>query len=227
MEAGTVAGDLPIRILADLVDDIQAETGNALFHPEADALIQFFSHGGIFPVQIRLLHGKLVEIPSAHFRRIGPGRAAEGGAHGIGRCLRIAVAPDEEIVIGIIPTLQCFQKPRMLIRAMVQHQIHNNADAPLLALGNQRVHILHGAKERINGAIVGNVITVIHLRGCAHRTQPDRVNAQLLQIVQSADDAAKVADTITIGILKAFGIQLIKNCRFPPASFFLVQQIHS
>ena len=223
MELGSVAGDLQIRVLADLVDHIQPEALHALVHPEADGFVKLGAHGGILPVQVRLLRGKLMEIVLPQLRNIGPGRAAEDGAHLIGGRAAVAVLPEEIIMVGIVPALFGLQEPGMLAGAVVQHQIQDDGNAPLFRFGNQGVHVLHGAEDGVNGAVIGDVVAVVHLGRGAHRGHPDAVDAQLLQIVQPGDDAPQIAGTAAGGILKALGVNLIEHRRLPPAPAGFVQ----
>ena len=49
VKPGTIGGDLPVRILGDLVNDIQPEARHALAHPEADYVIQLPPEHGRCP----------------------------------------------------------------------------------------------------------------------------------------------------------------------------------
>ena len=85
VEPGAVAGDLPVRVLGDLVDDVQPEALHALVHPEADHVVQLPAEDGVLPVQIRLLDGKLVKIVLLQQGDVGPHGAAEYRLHVVGR----------------------------------------------------------------------------------------------------------------------------------------------
>ena len=147
----------------------------------------------------------------------GPAGAAEAGLHAVGRVHAVAIAPDEVIVVGIVPALQGFFKPEMLVGAVIQDQVENDGNAALFRLGDELFHIGHGAEHGIDGPVVGNVVAIVHLRGLADRRHPDAVNAQILQIVQTGDDAPEVANAVAVGIQKALGVDLVENSGFPPA----------
>ena len=163
VEPGAVDGDFSVGILGDLVDDVQPEAGNALVHPEAEHPVQFLPQSGIVPVEVRLFRGELMKIPLPQFWHIFPGGAAKSGPHVVGRGIRAAVTPDVVIVEGVIPGFQRLPEPAVLVGAVVQRQVHQNADPPFLRLRNQGFHVLHGAEQRIDGAEIGNVVTVVHL----------------------------------------------------------------
>ena len=49
---------------------------------------------------------------------------------------------------------------------MVRHQIEDDLETVFIRGAHQRVEIVHGAKQRIDAGIVGNVVTEIgHRRG--------------------------------------------------------------
>ena len=81
---------------------------------------------------------------------------------------------------------------------------------------HQRVEILHRAEQRIDAGIIGDVVAEIGHRRGKDRRQPDRVDAERLQIGQPLDDAGDVADAVGIGILKRARIDLIENAVPPP-----------
>ena len=85
-----------------------------------------------------------------------------------------------------------------------------------MGLRNQRVKIRQRSVFRIDVAIIRHVITKILLWRRKERADPDGVNAQIGDIIQSGDDPLQVADTIAVGILKRPWIDLIDDGRFPP-----------
>ena len=68
----------------------------------------------------------------------------------------------------------------MPVGAVVQHQVQNDGDMAFFALGDQLLHVLHGAEDGVDGTVIGDIIAVVHLGRGEHRGQPDAVDAQLL-----------------------------------------------
>ena len=56
VKPGTIGRDPKIRLLGDLVNDIQAEPAHALVHPPQDHVIDLPADFLVLPVQIRLFH---------------------------------------------------------------------------------------------------------------------------------------------------------------------------
>ena len=216
MQARPRDADLLIRVFAEVIHHVQAKAADAARRPPAEDLVQFLPHGRVFPVEVRLLDGVLVEVILFQLRHPLPGRAAEGGGHVIGRRARFAVTPDIEIMIRIIAALFRLDKPAVFIGGVVEHHVQDDADAPLLCLGNQAVHILERAEQRVDILIVGDIVAVVVLRGAEYRRQPDRVDPKPGQIIEFGNDAGQIPHAVPVCVHKAAGIDLIDHRRFPP-----------
>lgn len=55
----------------------------------------------------------------------------------------------------------------------------------------ERVEVVHGPEERLDGGEVGDVVAKVSHRRREDRTQPHRADAQLLQVVRLAEDSWK------------------------------------
>lgn len=99
----------------------------------------------------------------------------------------------------------------MLITGMIRDQIHHNAHAAFLTFRQQRVEIRHRSEIRMDVVIIADVITVIGIGGTIYRREPDQIHAQILQMIQPAQNALEIADSIMIGILERARPDLIKT----------------
>ena len=104
----------------------------------------------------------------------------------------------------------------MLVRSVVDHQIHDQPHSPFVYLRQQTLKILHGAELFHNLVIIPDVITVVVIGGIINRREPESVRPQPLQIVQLADDPRQIADPIPVAVAKTSGINLIKHRFLPP-----------
>ena len=216
VELRAVFQDLLIRDLAKQIHHIQPEASDAPVCPPADHGIQALAHFGIFPVEIRLLFGESVEVELFHFRHPFPGRAAKSRFQVIGRIVRLTIPPDVKIMPWILTALFGFPEPGVFIGGVAQHQIHDDADLPLLCLGDQFIHVGQGAEHGVNVLIIGNVVAVIILRGAEHRGKPNGIHPQLLQIVQFGNDTGNIPKAVAVAVAKAPGIDLIDYRILPP-----------
>ncbi len=70
-----------------------------------------------------------------------------------------------------------------------------------VGLGQQPVEVGQRAEERVDGAVVGDVVAeVVHGRW-VDRRKPDRADVQALQVVEAADDARQVAHAVAVAVL--------------------------
>src|SRR5690606_2153835 len=114
-------------------------------------------------------------------------------------------------------------EPRVLVAAVVDHQVHDDLDAALVRLGQQVVEIGQRAVLGVDAAVVGDVVAVVAGRG-VDRHQPDAADAQRLQVVEFRGDAVQVADAVAVGVDPAAHEDLVphagggrlrvRGCRF-------------
>ena len=106
----------------------------------------------------------------------------------------------------------------MLIRRVVRHPVEQEPHAALVAAGDQIVEVGVGAEDRIDAAVVGDVVAeVAHRRG-EDRRQPERVDAEVGQVVELVGDARQVADAITVRVGERPWIDLVDDGLTPPRS---------
>ena len=184
-------------------------------------LIDLLAEFGVFPVEVGLFFMKDVEIDFVVAAgQLIPAGAAEIAAPVAGQGIALLVVLNIEVLavfpVGVGAGLL---EPLVFVGAVVDHQVHDEVYVPFFGLGQQLVEVGHGPEAGVDVIIVGNVVALVrHGRGI-DRTEPDDVHAQLLQIVQLADDAAEVADAVSVGVAEALGINLIGHLAVPPFAF--------
>ena len=205
-----------VRLL-DVDDRVDAETAHALFQPEVRRAVERLAHLGVRPVEIRLLLGEGVEVILLPLLAPRPRGAAENRAPvRRRRAVRLRVAPDVPVGFRVRAAPPRLPEPGVLIRGVVEHEIHDDADAAALRLADQVLHIRHRAIGGIDCFVVSDVIAVIHHRRRVHRREPDRPDAERPQVVEARRDAPEVARTAPRRIEETFGIDLIDLMCLPP-----------
>ena len=94
---------------------------------------------------------------------------------------------------------------------MVDYQVHDDADAPLMGFCKQFVEVLHGAEFLHNLLVAGDVIAIVIVGGAEHRGKPQGVDPQLFQVVHLLQNARQVTDSVAVGIIKAAGVNLVNH----------------
>ncbi len=104
----------------------------------------------------------------------------------------------------------------MLIRGVIDHQVHDDLDVPLSRLRDELIHILHGAKLGVDPGVIADVIAVIRVGRRIDGAEPDNAHSQVLQLIQVGDDPLQIADAIAVTVLEAAGPDLIDYPLLPP-----------
>ena len=139
--------------LFDVDDRVNAEPAQSLLQPPVDIFIDFPANPGIFPVQIRLLSVKNMQIKFIRAGKRIPHGAAETGTPVAGASV-FFVRQIEKIAVGSVRILFRRLKPGMFVGAVIDHQIHQQIHSPFFCLCDQFIHILHRPKAGIDGVIV-------------------------------------------------------------------------
>src|SRR3546814_4578941 len=80
------------------------------------------------------------------------------------------------------------------LRRVVRHEIDDQLHAPRVRLRQQPVEVRERAEDRIDIAVIGDVVAEVrHRRGIEGR-QPEHVDAEPFQIAEPALHARKIAD---------------------------------
>ena len=94
--------------------------------------------------------------------------------------------------------------------------INDDFEPEVMRLGYQPVKIFQRAEERVHAAIIGDVIAEILHGRSKERRQPDRVDTERCDMVETANDAFKVTDAVAIAVCKAARIDLVDRGTLPP-----------
>ena len=144
------------RVFSEVVDYVKPKAPDALIDPEANHIVKLLPQERILPVKVRLFNGKLIIVILSQLRHKLPGGAAE--LRKVGLNLR-RVAPDVVIVVRVITALFRLQKPWVLVRGVVQNEIHDDTDIPCLRLGNEPFAVGHRAEQRVYVPVVRYAIS--------------------------------------------------------------------
>ena len=186
-----------LRIVAEQIvldqqpQDIHAEAVDAAIEPEAHCRVHRLADVGIAPVQVRLLGQERVVVELAGCGVESPRRSAEV-RHPIVRRAAIwsRVAPQIPVALRVCARASRLHKPRMLVGCVVRHEIENQLQSALVDRLSQGIEVGQGTEERIDIAVVGDVVAEVRHRRRVERRDPDGVDTQRDQIVEPGEDSA-------------------------------------
>ena len=211
------------RVVAELavvhreVDGIEAEAVHPAVEPEPHALEQRVLNCGVVHVQVGLLGQEVVHEVLAAAGVPGPRRAAEQrlpvvrwGAVGTG------VGPHVPVAAGIVAARAALLEPGMLVRSVREHLVDDDAQAELVRTRQQPVEVRKGAEDRIDVAIVADVVAEVLHRGGEEGREPDRVDAERGDVLEVRSDPGQVSDTVVIRVGEAARVDLVDHRAAPP-----------
>ena len=149
-----------------------------------------------------------------------PRSAAKDGLPVVGCLVAVhASAVTEEVAVAFRRARRGGEgllEPGVAAARVIGHQVNDDAQPQLVGAGHQSVKVVQGAKERVDAAVVGHVVAGVALGGGHEGREPHGVNAELLEHVESGDDACQVANTVAVGVEEGAGIDLINHGGAPP-----------
>ena len=101
---------------------------------------------------------------------------------------------------GDFGSLRASLKPGVLIGGVIDHEVDDDADAALLAAVGEFDEVAQRAVARIDAVIVRDVVAVVLAGRGLERHQPDRGDAEAVQIIQPPQQALEIADAVAIGV---------------------------
>ena len=104
----------------------------------------------------------------------------------------------------------------MLVGSVVDDEIEDDADAALLALGDEAIEIRERAVHGIDVFVVGDVVAEIDLRRRKARRDPDGVDPERVQIIELRSDPVQIANAVVVAVGEAARIEFIEDRGLPP-----------
>jgi len=123
----------------------------------------------------------------------------------------LAVVPDVPIGLGIGARTRRLDEPAVLVGGVVEHHVEQHADVALFCFGDEAVEVRERAVLRVDSFVVGDVVAEVDLRRRVHGRDPDRVDAEMLEVIQALGDAVEVADAVVVGVLETARINFVDD----------------
>ena len=154
-----------------------------------------------------------VPVELAGFRIPGPVRFL-----GIGeddpraRIFLVGVAPDIPVARAGIPVAAAGAlEPVVLVGGVVDDELGDDPQAALLGFLDEAPEILHRPEIGIDVAIVGDVVAVVAAGRGVERQQPQRGDAEILQVAQLLGQPGEIADAVIVAVGKGLDVELIDD----------------
>jgi hypothetical protein len=198
------------------VRDVDPEAVDAAPQPEAQDVVHRRLDLWLVPVEVGLLGQERVQVPLARdlvARPRGP-LIAEVRDPPVRRL--VAAAPDVPRPPRVVAARARLLKPRMAVGGVVGDVVQQDAQAEVVRRGDERVGVLERAEQRVYAGVVGDVVAEVGHRRAVDRRQPQRLDAEVAHVLEVLDDAAQVADPVTVGVGERARVDLVDDAGAPP-----------
>src|SRR5262249_30776387 len=130
-----------------------------------------------------------------------PGAAAKHSDPVIGwSTLQRWVVPQIPITLRGLPWGPRGHEPGMLIRRMIRDIVQKDFELTPMGLGHELIKVCQSTKEGIDIRIVRDIVAKVSHGGWKDRRQPERIDPQPLEIIESTGNAGQITNAITIAV---------------------------
>ena len=192
---------------------IEAHAVDAAIEPEVHDSHDGVEHRRVVEVQIRLVMKEAVPVVGAcrfvpcPVRLLG---VREDDRYAL--ILLVGVAPDVELARrrsrGRLPRRL---EPWMLVGRVIDDELGDDPDLAPLRFLDEAVEVLQRSVGGVNVLVVGDVVAVVLERRRIEGQQPERIDAEPLEIRELAGQARKIADTVGRTVDKGPHMRLVDD----------------
>ena len=86
----------------------------------------------------------------------------------------------------------------MLVGGVVEDHVEHESDASFVCLADKLVKVVHCAEHGVDIAVIGHVVAAILERAHKERRDPQVVDAQIGQVVETLRDALEIAHAVAV-----------------------------
>ena len=110
----------------------------------------------------------------------------------------------------------------MLIGRVVEHELGDDSQPTLVRLPDEGPEIPERAVVGVHSLVVGDIVATVLERGWVVRQEPDRRDAQVLEVVELLRQSGEIADPVAVAVVERTDVQLVddrvpvpEGCRWP------------
>ena len=200
--------------LEEVRDGVEAQPVHAhLPQPEVHCLEHRLAHLRAVPVQVRLVRVEAVPVVLGRHRVPRPVRGLEV-LEDDPRLLVLlrGVAPDVEVAGGAArggPPRAL--EPRVLVRRVVEDELGDHLQAARVGVAQHALAVAQRPVRGVDAQVVRGVVAVVLQGRGIERQQPDRGDAEVLEVVELAREAGEVPDAVRVRVGERTDVQLVED----------------
>src|SRR5918994_1381478 len=107
-------------------------------------------------------------------------------------------------------------KPRMSIRRVVERQLDDDLDAPIVRGRQKSLEVVERSVVRMDLPKIGHIISIVTQGGRKEGEQPQTSDTEILDVIETPQEALEVADSVAVTVDKRADVQLVDDGIFVP-----------
>jgi hypothetical protein len=104
----------------------------------------------------------------------------------------------------------------VLVAGVVGHDVDDHPQPVGVRVLDEACRVVERAEQRVDRAVVGDVVAAVGHRGGVERGEPDRVDAEGGQVGQAGPDTGQVADAVAVAVRETADVHLVDDGIAPP-----------
>src|SRR4029077_17714198 len=109
-----------------------------------------------------------------------------------------------------------FLEPGMLIGSVIEHHLDDHANVAVVSGLQEELEVIKVSVIGMDGSVVGDVVAIVPQRRGKEWHEPEGVYAEFLKVIELLRQAAKIADTVAVGVEECADVDLVNNCVLVP-----------
>ncbi len=99
----------------------------------------------------------------------------------------------------------------MLVGRVVDDELEEDADLSIVRRPDEGPDLVERAVAPVNAPVVRDVVPIVAERGGEERQQPEAVDPEVLQVVESGRQAGKVTDAVAVAVKERADVRLVND----------------
>ncbi len=204
--------------LEEIGDGVEAQSVDAEIEPEPQHVGDGLSNERVVEVEVRLMGEEPVPVVRLGDRIPRPVRrlgVLEDDPDVVEAVRR--VTPDVEVAFGATGfRTACPLEPGVLVRGVVDDEFGDNSHVASVRRIQELLEVIEGSVAGVNVVVLGDVVPVVAQRRRIERQEPDGVDAEATQVVESGRETLEVADAVVVGVGEGADMNFVDDGVFVP-----------
>ena len=99
----------------------------------------------------------------------------------------------------------------MLVRGVIQHELGDDAEPALVCLVEQAPELAQVPVDRVDATVIGDVVPLVLQGRGVEGQQPDRGDAEVLQVVEPLGEPGEVTDAVAVAVREGTHVCLVDD----------------